>query len=66
MDFNFPYRPRKIEISNFFSEVQVKLAKPVEVKKLDPRLDPLYVESHQKKFHLKRLKNGRVMVCNGI
>ena len=39
---------------------------PVEVKKLDPSLDPLYVESHQKKFHIKRLRNGRIMVCNGI
>ena len=33
-------------------------------KKLDPRLDPLYVKSHQKKFHLKRLR--KVMICNGI
>ena len=30
-------------------------------KKIDPRLDPLCVESHQKKFHLKRLRNGRVL-----
>ena len=37
-----------------------------EVKKLDPRLDPLYVKSHQKKNHLKRLRNGRVIVCNRI
>ena len=47
----------------------IKVINPTQswkVKKLDPRLDPLYVESHQKKFHLKRLRNGRVMVCNGI
>ena len=44
----------------------MKLAKLREVKKLDPRLDPLYVKSLKKKFNLKRLKNGRVMVCNGI
>ena len=31
-------------------------------KKLDPRLYPLNVKSHQKKFHLKRLRNGIVMV----
>ena len=56
MDSNFPYRPRKIEIWNLFSEVHVKLAKPVKVKKLDPRLDPLNVKSHQKKNHLPRLR----------
>ena len=42
------------------------LSKIGEVKKLDPKLDPLYVKSHQKKIHLKRLRNGRVMVCYGI
>ena len=30
------------------------------------KLDPLHVKSHQKKFHLKRLRNGRVMACNVI
>ena len=30
-------------------------------------LDPLHVKkNHQKKFHLKRLRNGRVMACNVI
>ena len=29
-------------------------------KKLDPRLDPLNVKSHQKKIHLPRLRNGKV------
>ena len=29
-------------------------------------LDPLHVKSHQKKIHLKRLRNGRVMACNVI
>ena len=44
----------------------MKLAKLREVKKLDPRLDPLYVKSLDKRFILKRMRNGRVMVCNGI
>ena len=26
--------------------------------------DPLHAKSHQKKFHLKRLRNCRVMACN--
>ena len=30
------------------------------------KIDPLHVKSHQKKFHLKRLRNGRVMTCNVI
>ena len=30
------------------------------------KLDPLHVKSHQKKFHLKRLRNSRVMACNVI
>ena len=29
-------------------------------------LNPLYVKSHQEKFPLKRLRNGRVMACNVI
>ena len=30
-------------------------------KKLDPRLDPLYIKSHHIKFQLKRLRNVRDM-----
>ena len=31
------------------------------------KLDPLHVKKiNQKKFHLKRLRNGRVMACNVI
>ena len=36
------------------------LSKIGEVKRLDPKLDPLYVKCHQKNVHLKRLRNGKV------
>ena len=43
----------------------IKVINPIQSgvwEKLIPRLDPLYVKSPQKKFHLRRLRNGRVMV----
>ena len=44
-----------------FNPIKVINPNPeLEVKKLDPRLDPLNVKSHQKKIHLQRLRNGKV------
>ena len=57
------------ELWSVMELILIKVINPIQNwggKKLDPKLDPLYVKCHQKNFYLKRLRNGKVMAYYGI